>query len=138
MSVDGSDSDATDLFGDGTGEQIVNELTGQVVNESEDTEHVKGNDDGEKVEESMECEPCGGGRIPVTLRSPVRPSAEDIATHNLTHLPYRNWCPVCVLQRRLVKTLTRGLQDKEKMAACRSSPWTTTSSTARTPMTRSR
>ncbi len=93
MSVDGSDSDATEVY---SYADIVDELTGQVVNENKDTERVEGHDDGEKVEESMECEPCGGSRIPVTLRSPMKPSAEDIAAHNLTHLPYRNWCPVCV------------------------------------------
>ncbi len=93
MSVDGSDSDVTEVY---SYADIVDELTGQVVNENKDTERVEGHDDGEKVEESMECEPCGGSRIPVTLRSPMKPSAEDIAAHNLTHLPYRNWCPVCV------------------------------------------
>jgi hypothetical protein len=54
----------------------------------------------------------GGGRIPITLRSPVRPSAEDIATHNLNHLPYRNWCPVCVAAKAR-EDAPRGLQDTE-------------------------
>ena len=35
------------------------------------------------------------GRDPVTLPEPVRPSAEDVERHNITHLPYRNWCEVC-------------------------------------------
>ena len=30
------------------------------------------------------------------LPSPTKPSAEDIDKHYTTHLPYRNWCPVCV------------------------------------------
>ena len=41
------------------------------------------------------CQPCAGERVPKTLRSPVKPSAEVIAEHYTTHLPYRNWCPVC-------------------------------------------
>ena len=36
------------------------------------------------------------GRVPRALTSPIRPSAEDVALHNITHLPYRNWCPICV------------------------------------------
>ena len=52
------------------------------------------------------CETCGpdqsvredGGneRVPKSLRSPIKPSAEDVASHNLTHATYRNWCPACV------------------------------------------
>ena len=28
--------------------------------------------------------------------SPYLPSAAEVAKHCATHLPYRNWCPVCV------------------------------------------
>ena len=27
---------------------------------------------------------------------PPQPTPQQIAEHNLTHLPYRNWCPICV------------------------------------------
>ena len=30
------------------------------------------------------------------LRQPQQPTPQQIAGHNLTHLPYRNWCPICV------------------------------------------
>ena len=30
---------------------------------------------------------------------PNLPSAEEIKKHNLTHLPYRNWCSHCVMGR---------------------------------------
>ena len=30
------------------------------------------------------------------LRQPQQPTPQQIAEHNLTHLPYRNWCPICV------------------------------------------
>ena len=39
------------------------------------------------------------GRAPVILRSPIRPSAEDVDRHDATHVPYRNWCPMCVAAR---------------------------------------
>ena len=32
-----------------------------------------------------------------TLRDPKLPTQEDVDRHYLTgHIPYRNWCPVCV------------------------------------------
>ncbi len=35
-------------------------------------------------------------RVPKSLSSPIKPSAEAIAAHNFTHFPYRNWCAICV------------------------------------------
>ena len=35
------------------------------------------------------------GRLPRTLTSPIRPSAEDVQKHYVTHLPPMNWCPIC-------------------------------------------
>ena len=31
-----------------------------------------------------------------TLPVPHEPTAQERATHELTHLPYRSWCTVCV------------------------------------------
>ena len=28
--------------------------------------------------------------------NPITPTSAEMEQHNLTHLPYRNWCPVCV------------------------------------------
>ena len=28
--------------------------------------------------------------------APYTPTDTEIQNHNLTHLPYRNWCPICV------------------------------------------
>ena len=30
------------------------------------------------------------------LKDPKLPTREEVEKHNLTHLPYRNWCPICV------------------------------------------
>ena len=35
-------------------------------------------------------------RDPVILRSPVRPSAEEVDKHNAVHMPCRRLCPICV------------------------------------------
>ena len=38
------------------------------------------------------CMPCGviEGRVPDS------PSPEEKAEHDKTHLPFKNWCPICV------------------------------------------
>ena len=35
-------------------------------------------------------------RQPNTIPSPLDPTAEEVAQHNLSHLPFRSWCPACV------------------------------------------
>ena len=35
------------------------------------------------------------GRMPCTLTSPIRPSAEDVAKHYVAHMPPRSWCSIC-------------------------------------------
>ena len=37
---------------------------------------------------------------PRAVPSPWEPSADIVARHNLTHLPYQNWCPHCVAARK--------------------------------------
>ena len=37
---------------------------------------------------------------PRALPIPRKPSPEVVAHHNLTHFPYRSWCPFCVAGRR--------------------------------------
>ena len=43
-------------------------------------------------EEGFICPPC--------VPEPKEPLPEDVARHNLTHIPYRSWCPHCVAARR--------------------------------------
>jgi len=35
-------------------------------------------------------------RIVKKLIDPRRPTEHEVEEHNFTHLPYRNWCPVCI------------------------------------------
>ena len=35
-------------------------------------------------------------RAPKTLWDPLLPTPLEVATHNVTHRPYRRWCPVCI------------------------------------------
>ena len=32
-----------------------------------------------------------------TIKDPKQPSKEEIEEHNITHVPYRDWCPHCVM-----------------------------------------
>ncbi len=43
--------------------------------------------------EEDEVEPAR--RVPVKMPNPKRPSREDVDEHNLTHLPFCNWCEQC-------------------------------------------
>ena len=36
------------------------------------------------------------GKFVKRLIDPRLPTEEEVAQHELTHLPYRNWCPACV------------------------------------------
>ena len=59
------------------------------------------------------CPPCDNERIPKRLSSPIKPSAEDVDRHNCTHLPYRNWCPVCVKAKGREDDHRRGAHHEE-------------------------
>ena len=41
-------------------------------------------------------EPEFGVRNPRKLLDPKLPTKKEVEDHNLTHMPYRNWCPYCV------------------------------------------
>ena len=48
----------------------------------------------------MLCQPCEQeAREPMALTDPGKPTAEMVAKHNITHLPFRAWCPDCVRGR---------------------------------------
>ena len=50
----------------------------------------RGDDNIEPEDVDVEVRQAQGGTLP------YRPSAKDVAEHNLTHLKYRNWCPICL------------------------------------------
>ena len=41
----------------------------------------------------------GAIRGPKYVRDICKPSQEEVEKHNLTHLPFRNWCPHCMRGR---------------------------------------
>ena len=54
-----------------------------------------GGEDAEGQEEVSE-----EARQPVTKKGPKTPTKEEVDAHNLIHLPYRDWCTVCVRARK--------------------------------------
>ena len=48
------------------------------------------------------------------LANPMKPSAKELEIHNATHLPYRNWCPVCAKSREKEKAPAIDRWEKRK------------------------
>ena len=51
---------------------------------------------------------------PLVKKAVDRPSAEEIKKHNVTHLPFRNWCPICVAARARDDPHVRLDDDRER------------------------
>ena len=68
-----------------------------------------------EIEKEFICPPCEPpeARFSRVLHSPCKPTAEEIEKHYATHLPYRNWCPICVAAKAKEAPHTR-----DKNAKC--------------------
>ena len=53
----------------------------------------------EAAEEEHAGADRGGSREVRRLVDPQRPCQKEVDAHNLTHLPFRNWCPHCMRGR---------------------------------------
>eukprot|EP00971_Amphidinium_carterae_P249390 4950400-Amphidinium_carterae.2 len=40
---------------------------------------------------------------PITVPAPQEPSAAERELHNLTHMPFRSWCEICVKSRSIIQ-----------------------------------
>ena len=70
------------------------------------------------------------GRVPASLKSPIKPSAVDIASHYLNHLPFRDWCPICQTSKMKEDPTNKSKHPQKRRIAkvgCRQSVWTTRS-----------
>ena len=87
-----------ELFGH-DGDELPMEVEAKIPEEeleAEDKQDNLTNMQGMDDSAAIICEPRGNSRIPKALNSPIRPSAEAVDEHYITHQPYRDWCPVCV------------------------------------------
>ena len=71
-------------------------------------------DGGVGFEDAEESEEEEEGRRPVLKRSPHQPTNEEIREHNVSHVPYRSWCPECVKGRGKEDHHKRVKDDEEK------------------------
>ena len=55
---------------------------------------------GDIVDDVVDCEEDVEVQVPRGMPQPPQPSPQEVARHNLTHWPYRSWCPHCVSCRR--------------------------------------
>ena len=92
----------------------------EVMAVSPDEEEESEDDDGMEVRAGAE-----GVRIKAekqdgkleTITDPRKPSDREVENHNRTHMPYRNWCPLCAkvkgkdLDQRNALDTERGLNE---------------------------
>ena len=56
---------------------------------------------------------AGGSREVRKLVNPLRPSQREVDAHELTHLPFRNWCRHCMRGRGKEMAHVKGATDKK-------------------------
>ena len=76
----------------------------------------------------IEIEEADVPRVPAKVYTP---SPEEYNRHCATHLPYRNWCPIWIEQRREIHHINIH-QQTVSISTYRTSPWITCTSTRRT------
>ncbi len=77
---------------EGKAENIDEDMNGNAENGNEDQ-----NGNAENINEELEEQGQEEERDEAkTRKDPGQPTREEINRHNITHLPYRSWCPICV------------------------------------------
>ena len=71
----------------GSEDEGLEDCVGNAPGEDED---MRRDDDDEEGEE---------GQIPCGICIPCRPSQAEVDKHNETHIPFRNWCEICIQGR---------------------------------------
>ena len=72
-------------------------------------------------DEDCEAIECGEekeseeAKTPEVLRDPGAPTPKEVEQHNVTHLPFRSWCPHCVSG----KAQDRSHKKRETQWSCR-------------------
>ena len=77
---------------------------GQTISPEKNVENVEDGDT-RKEEEEVSCGQCGEAEEEDEEEEGVKaklqkvqelPGKEEVEIHNLTHVPYRSWCPHCI------------------------------------------
>jgi len=67
----------------------------------------------EELEGEEEEESTTEKRKPAKMVDPIKPSASEVEEHELTHLPFRNWCWACVQGRGKNAAHRRSTEEKK-------------------------
>ena len=73
-----------------------------------------GGDIAEPEDDTEVVEDGGCIRIGKGQPEPREPTPAEVNRHNLTHLPYRSWCPHCVAARRANSPHAAGSKERQK------------------------
>ena len=55
--------------------------------------------DGDERNEAQELDISGEAKTARSLRTPEPPTYAARMAHNATHVPFRDWCPICIASR---------------------------------------
>jgi len=72
----------------------------------------------ELEKEDSEMEDEAGVRVPVVKRGPKEPTEKEITAHNVTHVPFRSWCPHCVSAAAKATPHRSRKEESEKSIPC--------------------
>ena len=86
-------------YADGTTEHSEDSWRDKGTTTTEDTKPWTGRtifDEKGSYPQTYEHDVTDEARAPKAYTTPKEPTKEERELHNLTHMPYRNWCPICV------------------------------------------
>jgi hypothetical protein len=88
------------------GEEVAEEELQRSDGDSEDAEEIS------DIGEEIELPEDGDEAITaVGLPKPVKPSQAEVEAHNRSHIPFRNWCEICVKGR--AQDMPHKMKEKE-------------------------
>ena len=70
-------------------------------------------DEDARREDDDECQICDEAERPRVCVNPGQPSRREIEEHEVTHMPFRSWCPHCVRGRGQATPHPKGKEKPE-------------------------
>ena len=101
-----------------------NSRVGALVNEdSNEKDEAQVDDeteeDAEEVEDEIDADAAEAAPIKIA-RDPGDPTPGERENHNITHIPYRSWCSICVIGRGQEESHFRRKEGEESCKPCMS------------------
>ena len=86
--------------------------------EEEKDEEPAGDHEGSERHEEHSEQDGGDCRAMKKMINPRLPSREDVEIHEMTHLPFRNWCPHCIKGRGIEASHKRQREIRTRCQRC--------------------